>query len=356
MEEVQRKTILLTGPMGVVGTALRKRLDRHDLICLAHNDPVEGDRADEVVHGSVTEPRLGLDSEAYADLAQRVDAVLHCAAITDYTASREDMFAVNVGGVQRAAGLARDAEAQMFHVSTAFVDAAPIEVDETKGSRDVKKWWNPDVYLDSKRAAEDALAESGVPAVVMRPSIVFGDSYTGETAHFQGMHVLMRLFFESSLPLMPLDPKRHIDFVPQDVLADMMAAIIDLPFAARDWWLTSGERALNLDDLMRVGTAYLDEIGSPILPPRVVPPDMVDRLIRPVFLPALPARLRRRFEQLMNLEPLFFHDGWFKSDLPELEQVTGTPSDLRLEPAYVAAIAYWLAQKELRKQVAEVAI
>ena len=46
----------------------------------------------------------------------------------------------------------------------------------------------------------------------------------------------------------------------------------------------------------------------------------MERLIIPVFLPELPRRLRRRYEQLLVLAPLFFHDEPYPSDLRRLER------------------------------------
>lgn len=351
MTDTGRKTILLTGATGVVGAALLKKLDGHDVVCLVHEtSPAPNGGTIETVRGSVTEPLLGLDPKAHDELARRVDAVVNCAAITEYTAKRPDMFAVNVDGVKRVLDLAQRGDADFFHMGTAFVATTPVEVDESHGSRDIKRWWNPQLYIESKRAGDEVVAKSGVPASVIRPSIVFGDSDTGETPQFQGLHVLIRVFFEESLPIVPLDPKRRIDFIPRDVLAELMVHVIEQPFEAREWWLTAGDRALTVDDLMRIGADYLDRIGSPIAPPRVVPPDMVDRLIRPVFLPQLPARMRRRFEQLMQLEPLFFTEDVFGSSVPEIERSSGRPFDLKLEQAYVAVVDYWRDQKAERNR------
>jgi nucleoside-diphosphate-sugar epimerase len=343
------KTILLTGATGVVGTPLLPALADHEVICLVHNAPVapNGGRV-ESVRGSVTEPMLGLDAQAYDELARRVDTVLNAAAITDYTEKREAMFAVNTTGVEHTLELARRADADYFNVSTAFATVPPVEVDDSKGSRDVKRWWNPVTYLDSKRAADELVANSVHRAATLRLPIVFGDSETGETENFQGLHVLIRAFFDGALPLVPLDTDRHIDFIPRDVIAKLIVHVIEAPFEAREWWLTAGDRGLTVDDLMRIGTAYLGRIGSDIPPPRVVPPDMVDRLIRPVFLPALPARLQRRFEQLMQLEPLFFTELVFESSLAEIERTTG-PIDLKLETGYLAAVDYWRSQQSAKK-------
>src|SRR6516164_8920420 len=78
-----RRTVLLTGASGVVGSALLQRLRDLDVVCLVHRSPVCGPNVT-TVRGDVARPMLGLDELAYAELAARVDAVIHCAAVTDF--------------------------------------------------------------------------------------------------------------------------------------------------------------------------------------------------------------------------------------------------------------------------------
>ena len=77
---VARQTVLLTGASGVVGRALLEQLGGLDVVCLVHRSPVCKPGVT-TVRGDVAEPGLGLADQAYADLAARVDAVIHCAAV-----------------------------------------------------------------------------------------------------------------------------------------------------------------------------------------------------------------------------------------------------------------------------------
>ena len=85
--DTARRTVLLTGASGVVGRALLQRLRDLDVVCLVHRSPVSGPNVT-TVPGDVTEPMLGLTERAYLVLAARVDAVIHCAAITDFESYR----------------------------------------------------------------------------------------------------------------------------------------------------------------------------------------------------------------------------------------------------------------------------
>lgn len=78
-----RRTVLLTGASGVIGRALLQRLRDLDVVCLVHRSPVSGPNVTTAV-GDIAEPMLGLAEQAYVELAAEVDAVIHCAAITDF--------------------------------------------------------------------------------------------------------------------------------------------------------------------------------------------------------------------------------------------------------------------------------
>src|SRR6266567_4987191 len=74
-----RRTVLLTGASGVVGRALLPRLRDFDVVCLVHRSPVSGPNVTTVL-GDIARPMFGLAEQAYAELAAKVGAVIHCAA------------------------------------------------------------------------------------------------------------------------------------------------------------------------------------------------------------------------------------------------------------------------------------
>src|SRR5215475_14550391 len=115
-----RKTILLTGASGVVGQALVEKLaTRHELICLTHRAPVQEGVAQ--VSGDLTQPHLGLDTRRYADLARRIDVVVHCAAVTHFGASAQATRGLNVDGTRRILELAAQTGTPVYYLGTAFV-------------------------------------------------------------------------------------------------------------------------------------------------------------------------------------------------------------------------------------------
>ena len=104
-----RRTVLLTGASGVVGSALLRRLRDLDVVCLVHRSPVSGPNVT-TVPGDVATPMFGLAEQAYAELAARVDAVIHCAAVTDFNRTDGSLEATNIAGTAHVAAFAAAAE------------------------------------------------------------------------------------------------------------------------------------------------------------------------------------------------------------------------------------------------------
>ncbi|MEU9451488.1 SDR family oxidoreductase [Streptomyces sp. NPDC048277] len=329
MTSSSRPTVLLTGASGVLGTALLTELPSScDVVALIHECGCPG--AAQQVRGDLTAPRLGLNRAAYADLARRVDVVVHCAAVTDFTKGPGATHALNEAGTRAVAEFTADAGAVLHHVSTAFV--ARNELTRSRLGRETgEAGARPEDYLDSKRAGEQVVRDSGVPAVIVRPSIVIGDSRTGEISAFQGLHGILLMLLRGLMPLVPLPAASLIDFVPQDVVARSVAALIADGRRAGEVWVTAGPEALRAQQMLDLVSDTCAELGLSTLMPRIVGADMVDRLIRPVFLAGgLPKRALRRFDDMLAMTALFADAPVFPTSLGQLagEQQPLTSSQL----------------------------
>ncbi|TDF35315.1 NAD-dependent epimerase/dehydratase family protein, partial [Streptomyces sp. WAC05374] len=126
-----RRTILLTGASGVVGSAVLRALDGTPVIALTHRRPVTG----KALHGDVTRPWLGMSPADYRELATTVDVVIHCAALVNFGASAHSLHRVNVNGVGQILRFVEDAGARLVHGSTAFVARAGADTALTADAR-----------------------------------------------------------------------------------------------------------------------------------------------------------------------------------------------------------------------------
>jgi nucleoside-diphosphate-sugar epimerase len=330
------KTVLLTGASGVVGQALLPALRDVNLVCLVHRSPVE-DRSVESLEGDIARPDLGLSTQELGDLCRRIDYVVHSAAVTSFGLSREATYRVNVEGTRNVAGVALKAGVPLCHISTAFAHLE--EFDSSHHSN---------FYEASKLEAEKVVESSGVPNVILRPSIVVGDSQDGSMARFQGFHFMCELMFRGILPSwVPTRPSAHMDFIPQDILAQVVAAVVKRPEMRGAYWLTSGPRALRVDQAVAVWEQHIPRLtGRMVKRPRYVDPDVIDRFVRPVFLPALPARLQSMINEALQLLSFSIEDP-LPTSLPELETQLGISRMPDPELSAIRNAEFWASKRGL---------
>lgn len=261
-DHASRRSVLITGAAGAGGRALVERLASKDLH--ARHRPsviVVGQRRQEqnpsvkVVPGSDSAYRLGLTRVGYNALAREVRTVVHVAY---------DSVAAGTRGInRRAAGealdLAERAGAHFYYVCSAFVNNAS-DVNDPRS-------------LQPETAAEgvlqDVIRSSQVPHSVIRTSLVIGDSRTGKIKEFPAIYQVIDAIFRGLFPRVRLDRRWLLDCIPCDIVADVIAGLIEYNVADREVWVTNGERALSIEQVSEVVQAHAKESGRPLRHPVV---------------------------------------------------------------------------------------
>jgi len=300
------------------------------------------------VRGDLCLPLLGLGESDYRDLCARTTSVVHCAASTSFAARPDVIRAANQEATKRVLEFASDAEARLIHVSTAFVERiAPVDhAIESAAEPDIATGIS--AYLHSKSAAEGLVKGSGIPFTIVRPSLIMGRSDSGEIARFQGLHLVIAFLFDGKIALLPAFPTSLGDFVPCDIAGLAVSRILQDPAPRTEYWITAGEKALTLKRLLDLTVGFAEENGRQMEVPRFVSPDVIDRLVRPVFLEHLSRSDRRRFEFLLGLLALFDARNPFPTDAPLL----AADIDFHPEEAHLASLGYWAAKRGLIGEVA----
>lgn len=242
--------ILLTGASGFLGRQVARELlsvPGMRLVCLMRGktkavaterlagifESVGIDRATtrervEVQLGDIAEAELGLNAEAYCDLAERVKAIFHCAAMVDWVRSYGQLYRMNVGGVLTLIKLACKARTKRIvfvsSIAVCFAKDSPEHIDE---DTDMLPFIDgmPLGYARSKCVAESLLrqaAERGLPVTVLRPALIGGDSSSG-IANPEDM--IAALFQGCIATGMAIDADWLLDCVPVDFVAQVMAGI-----------------------------------------------------------------------------------------------------------------------------------
>jgi len=100
------------------------------------------------------------------------------------------------------------------------------------------------------------------PTAIYRPSIVVGDSKTGETSSFQGFYQALlfyrRLYARKLVVLLPADPNMPVDLVPVDYVVDALFALMETDESiGRTFHLTSGPgKTCTADELLAMVATF----------------------------------------------------------------------------------------------------
>jgi nucleoside-diphosphate-sugar epimerase len=255
---------------------------------------------------------------------------VHSAAVTDFGESDELIHSTNVRGLENMLELAAIAQVPFYYISTAFI--RPHQRKDAPSEH---------TYTISKREGERLVRDSGLAHAIIRPSIVIGDSTSGEIARFQGIYNIISSLFRGFLPILPMLPHAYIDFIPQDVVANAIAAIIEHDCVAGEYWITSGNKALTVRQIADLVAEFGKTQGIEINIPRMVSPDIVDRLIRPAFMSELPKSVKKGFDWFAQVAPYLCNEEPFPTSLPEIETGFGIAPLPNLETALTHSLEYW---------------
>lgn len=274
MTQPKQKVIFLTGGTGHVGRNLIPMLlesEDNSLVLLIRgksdadaearlNELLSGlagsldlskarDRV-RAVRGDITLERLGMSRVRYETLGKTVSHIIHSAATVRFRTPLAEAGEINVEGTARVMDLVRLALRlgrleRVAHISTAFVSGnrgGLIREDELDAGQ---KFTNS--YEQTKFEAEMVVRRSfpDLPWVILRPSIIVGDSRTGATTAFNVLYIPLKYLARGLVRFLPGSPDTPIDIVPVDFFC---RAIVQILLGSRDclgrtFHLCAGPRA-----------------------------------------------------------------------------------------------------------------
>ncbi|HYD39320.1 MAG TPA: SDR family oxidoreductase [Anaeromyxobacter sp.] len=193
-----------------------------------------GAQGAEVLEGDVQRMHLGLSGAEWKGLAAVLTDVWHLAGRTDLRVPKADLRRIHVEGTRAVLELCQAAPGlrRLNHFSTAYVSGDRVGVILEDELAMGQRFHN--AYEETKYQAELLVrrAQSTLPATIYRPSIVVGDSRTGEIDRFEGPYALAILLVASPLavPLpLPGDAVAPLNVVPVDFVIDAARAIAENP-------------------------------------------------------------------------------------------------------------------------------
>jgi nucleoside-diphosphate-sugar epimerase len=278
--------LLLTGATGYVGGALLGLLSGgapRQFVLLTRR-PEQLEKVGRLGHfsllkGDIARPHFGLSDHTYAELAEQVTEIIHCAADTHFGISLQAAREINTEGTQTILDFAvRCRQLKKFaHLSTVYVVGRSAGYFSESRIRHQNGFCN--AYQQSKYEAEELVwqAMGEVPAAIFRLSSLLGDSFTGTVQQFNHVHRLIRLLPQNVLPVAPGQLDAPIDLVASDWVTTALAFLFDFAFApGRFYHLCAGpENSLRLREMIDLALSAYEShpSGKKWMPIQV--PDLV---------------------------------------------------------------------------------
>ncbi|MFJ9770801.1 amino acid adenylation domain-containing protein [Kitasatospora sp. NPDC101157] len=209
--------------------------------------------------GDLAEPALGLPDEHRADLADRLDLIVHNGAQVNFLYPYEQLRAPNVDGTREIVRLAAPRRVPVHFLSTVAVVAGSGAAGVREVAEDAPLAHADGLtmgYAESKWVGEGLLrraAAQGLPVAVHRPYEVTGDQMSGVSNTETAICSLFKTIAETGLAP---DIALPMDFVPVDHLAEAVVHIATRQDAdGRTYHLTNPRPAMLSDVVERMRAA-----------------------------------------------------------------------------------------------------
>jgi len=239
------------------------------------------------VAGDISHKHLGASTEMLAKLTAQVGHIYHGAATVRFDHPLEEARRINVDGTRHVLDLATRIKAaggrpRLSYIGTSFVAGTRSgRIYETELS--VGQTFH-NTYEQTKAEAEalvrTQMAESGLQATLFRPSIIVGDSRTGETSSFKVMYWPLKVFARGLIPIVPASRAGVVDMVPVDYVISAIWELSQRPDTIGGCYhLCAGPEGSTT-----IGAA-LDQAAAffRVRKPLFVPARTFERYIRPLF-------------------------------------------------------------------------
>lgn len=227
-----------------------------------------------ILPGDITEPDLGLGG-TYGEIAGQITQAVHLAAVYDLTIPRDVGWRINVDGTRHVLDLLAEVPnlERFGYVSTAYVSGrrtGTIYEEELVHDAGFKNFYEETKY-HAEVLVQDRMDE--IPTMIFRPSIVVGDSETGETDKFDGPYFVLNAL--RKLPRYTLmtrigSGEEPVNLVPVDYTVDAMTHLMGSVEHVGTVFHLTDPRPLTTQEILGLFARLLDKkVAYVTVPPSV---------------------------------------------------------------------------------------
>jgi thioester reductase-like protein len=240
-----------------------------------------------LIEGDITETNLGIEAEDLETLRKEVTDIYHLAAVYDLAVEKDLAYRVNLEGTKHVNDFAETIEDlhRYNYISTCYVAGkrkGKILESDLQHDAGFRNFYEETKYLAE---VEVENLKEVLPVTIFRPSVVVGDSQTGETAKYDGIYYLIHYLRKSPglLRLINVGNKDvRLNLVPVDFVVDGINALAHDEKAVGMTIALADPHPLTTAELFDAITAEMTGKRSLITPP----PALVEwSLMRPFSPP-----------------------------------------------------------------------
>ncbi|HEV8591681.1 MAG TPA: SDR family oxidoreductase [Pyrinomonadaceae bacterium] len=225
-----------------------------------------------LIEGDITLENLGIAEEDLAAIREETTDVFHLAAVYDLAVVKDLAFKVNLDGTKNVNTFARSLPnlKRYNYISTCYVAGnrtariLESELEHTAGFRNY--------YEETKYLAELEVEKlkTDLPVTIFRPSVVVGDSKSGETAKYDGIYYLIQYIRKAPglLRFINVGNKNvRLNLVPVDFVVEAIAALANDANAKGKTIALADPNPLTTAELFDTLAQHLSGKASVITPP-----------------------------------------------------------------------------------------
>lgn len=189
-----------------------------------------------LLFGDISKKNLGLSSKCYENLTNKIDLVIHTAAIVKHYGNEEIFNEINIVGTQNIIDFCLSSHSELHHISTISVSGTTTLDHSTQNFTENSFWihqnYQDNVYVKSKFEAEykvlEAIKTKNLYAKIYRVGNLTGryrDGFFQKNIESNAFYKKIQTIFE--LKKIPDDIKNvRIDFTPIDLVSQAICKIV----------------------------------------------------------------------------------------------------------------------------------